>query len=69
VTPAQKRALAMLADGRLLRERGRYGTERAERGAAAPDWPSRRTIDCLLRDGLIERGPYWGTYQRKGESS
>jgi hypothetical protein len=66
MTPAQKRALAVLAGGGLLRERGRFGAEQADRGAAAPDWPSRQTVRCLLRDGLIEPGPYWGTYQRKG---
>ncbi|WP_372069750.1 hypothetical protein P7L75_01380 (plasmid) [Tistrella mobilis] len=75
MTAVSKRAMAVLCvlvlryhpDGRYLRRRGAYG-----RPVALPyeDGPVRQggfcgvgVLEMLERGGLIEAGPYWGTYQ------
>lgn len=61
LTRAQKRVMATLWSGGLIRRRGAFG------GFVAPSSDGRfahsRTIDCLWRAGLIRPAPYWGAFE------
>jgi len=61
LSPAQRRVMATLWSGAIVRRRGAFG------GFVAPASDSRfaasRTIDCLWRAGLIRPAEYWGAFE------
>lgn len=62
LTKAQRRVMAAVEAGGLIRRRGSFGDHQA--AAHNPLFASKRTIDCLWREGWIKPGDYWGSFVR-----
>jgi hypothetical protein len=62
LTPAQKRVLAALDGGAIVRRRGSFGDYQAP--ADDPRFAAGLTIDILWRAGLIQPAPFWGAFEK-----
>lgn len=61
LTPAQKRVMAAVAGGGLVRRRGAFGDRQAETSDAR--FAGERTINILIRRGLLRHAQAWGAYE------
>lgn len=60
-TPAQKRVLAAVAKGGVVRRRGAFGEHHA--ALDDPRFAAGITIDILWRRGLLQPAQAWGAYE------
>lgn len=60
-TPAQRRVMAALAAGGIVRRRGAFGEHQA--ALDDPRFAASITIDILWRNGLIRPAASWGAYE------
>lgn len=65
LTPAQKRVMATVDGGALVRRRGSFGAYQAP--ADDTRFAASQTIDILWKAGLIRPSPYWGGFEKVGE--
>jgi hypothetical protein len=62
LTATQRRLLASLGRGGLVRRRGAFGDHQAEVNDTR--FASCRTIDALVRKGMLRPAEWWGSFER-----
>lgn len=61
ITAAQRRVLAVLINGGVIRRRGAFGTSHSD--LADVRFAASRTLDALWRQGLIRPAQSWGAFE------